>query len=201
MKASLVYAGLLLALTACVSGHDQGWMSLFDGRSLGRWQGDPNVWRVENGYIVGKAERVGANTFLIYPEEFANFTLEAEVMLIEAGSFPNSGIQFRSRVVGPFAVQGYQVDVGRQFWGSLYEEGKGPMADTTSQALQSVRADDWNQLVIRTDGQRLSVRLNGVEAAQYDSATVTRGIIALQYHAPGENYEVRFRNLRIRKLE
>lgn len=196
---NLVVLSLLFITTSC--GTSQSWISLFDGQSLGKWQGDPSVWRVENGYISGKTAQLSANTFLIYPETFADFILEAEVMLLEAGRFPNSGIQFRSRAVGEFTVQGYQVDIGRTYWGSLYNEGTGPMADTTPQALETVKANDWNKIVIEARGQRLSIKVNSVQAAQYENATVPDGIIALQYHAPGENFEIRFKNLRLQRLD
>jgi hypothetical protein len=55
--------------------------------------------------------------------------------------------------------------------------------------------------VIRAEGQSLSVTVNSVQAAQYEGATVSEGIIALQYHAPGENFEIRFRNIRLKELE
>lgn len=196
---AIVSVALLFILTSCAS--SQTWLNLFDGQSLGKWQGDPNVWRVENGYISGKTEQLAANTFLIYPETFADFILEAEVMLIEEGSFPNSGIQFRSSRTGDFTVQGYQVDIGKAVWGSLYNEGVGPLAGTTPQALETLKANDWNRIVIKARSSRLSVTVNGVQAAQYETATVPDGMIALQYHAPGQNFEIRFRNLRLRELE
>src|SRR5207244_3423415 len=42
-----------------------GWISLFNGKDLAGWDGDPAVWRVENGAISGKAEKIARNTFLI----------------------------------------------------------------------------------------------------------------------------------------
>jgi Domain of Unknown Function (DUF1080) len=199
MLQSVIAIFFLLVLTSCAT--SQSWINLFDGQSLGKWQGDPAIWRVENGYISGKTAQLSANTFLIYPDTFDNFILETEVMLLDAGSFPNSGIQFRSRTVGQFVVQGYQVDIGKSIWGSLYDEGTGPMADTTAQALGTVKKNDWNKVMIEAKGQRLSFTINGTQAAIYETAVVPAGIIALQYHAPGENFEIRFRNIRLQKLE
>jgi hypothetical protein len=192
---------LLFVLAACSPSKTQTWTNLFDGQTLNGWKGDPAVWRVENGYISGKAERLETNTFLIYPRTFADFVLEAEVMLLEAGRFPNSGIQFRSREVGQYEVQGYQVDIGQTYWGSLYDEGSGSLADTTPQTLETLQQNDWNKIVIRAEGQSLSVTVNSVQAAQYKGAAVSEGIIALQYHAPGESFEIRFRNIRLKELE
>jgi hypothetical protein len=148
MLKNFASVALLFLLTSC--GESREWISLFDAQSLGQWQGDPNVWRVENGYISGKAEKV---------------------------------------------------DIRQTFWGSLYDEGTGPIADTTLQALETLQKNDWNKIVIKAEGRRLSVTVNGVQAALYETATVPEGIIALQYHAPGENFEIRFRNLWLKRLE
>ena len=102
-----------------------GWMLLFDGKTLNGWDGNPEVWRVENGYISGKAEKVGGNTFCITKQSFANFTIQADCMLIKGRGFTNSGIQYRSKVVNPanWVVHGYQADMGEGWWGANYEEG------------------------------------------------------------------------------
>src|SRR5438309_1581621 len=63
------------------------WITLFNGQSLKGWYGDPKVWRAENGYISGKAEKVAHNTFLIYNHPFANFELTAKCMLLKGKGF------------------------------------------------------------------------------------------------------------------
>src|SRR5437016_10361056 len=68
-----------------------GWITLFGGKDLKGWYGDPKIWRVENGYISGKIDKVGNNTFLIYNHPFADFELTAKCMLIKGGGFTNSG--------------------------------------------------------------------------------------------------------------
>src|SRR5713101_3748281 len=78
--------------------HPAGFKPLFDGRSLGQWDGDKTFWRVEGGAIVGEttAEKQPAdkkNTFLIYRGgEYGNFELRFKYKV--AGF--NSGIQYRS---------------------------------------------------------------------------------------------------------
>src|SRR5207248_2579851 len=75
-----------------------GWISLFDGKTLKGWYGNPKIWRVENGYISGKIDKVGHNTFLIYNHPFANFVFECKCTLIHGKGFTNSGVQYRSKV-------------------------------------------------------------------------------------------------------
>jgi quinoprotein glucose dehydrogenase len=184
-----------------------GWIPLFNGKDLDGWDGDPEVWRVENGYISGKAQKIARNTFLIHRRPFADFVLEAKVRLIKAGPFPNSGIQYRSVVADPkqWIVHGYQADVGDTFWGALYEEkGKrGLIFKGRPEVQQAVKDDDWNLYVITARGTTLHHTLNGVDCGSFDDpdekARRFDGIIAFQYHAPGQ-FEVRFKDVRIKPL-
>jgi hypothetical protein len=184
----------------------EGWITLFNGKDLAGWSGDPAVWRVKDGYISGKAKAVEGNTFLICPHAFGDFVLEAKCMLVPAGQFPNSGIQYRSKVVDPAAwvVHGYQADIGEGGWGVLYEEGgRGILVEPKEETGKSVKAD-WNQYVITAQGAKVKHEINGFVTADFEDkdekARPSEGIIALQYHAPGEDFEIRFKDVRIKPL-
>ncbi|ODS52870.1 MAG: hypothetical protein ABS36_15485 [Acidobacteria bacterium SCN 69-37] len=117
-----------------------GFRSMFDGRSLDGWDGDPAFWRVEGGAIVGESTAetpVTENNFLIWRGgRTADFDLKLEFRL-NAG---NSGVQYRSRqlvpggpegVKGQWVLAGYQADIdfNNQYTGMLYEErGRGFLA-------------------------------------------------------------------------
>jgi len=76
----------------------RGFVQIFDGSTLNGWDGDPNVWKVENGAIVGysPAEKPVGTTFIIWRGgEPADFDLKAEVKA--EGSGANTGIQYRSK--------------------------------------------------------------------------------------------------------
>src|SRR5437868_813362 len=79
----------------------QGFVSLFDGKSLDGWEGMPGYWSVVDGAIVGKEEKdKSEQTFLIYKgKNFANFELHFKYKFGTPDG--NSGIQFRSKVVNP----------------------------------------------------------------------------------------------------
>jgi hypothetical protein len=80
----------------------EGWISLFDGKTLKNWDGSPEVWHVEDGAIVGVSspEKPSGTTNLIYRGgEYGNFALKLEVKLEGEGA--NGGIQFRSANVPP----------------------------------------------------------------------------------------------------
>ena len=75
-----------------------GWTSLFDGRTLTGWSGNPDVWRVDNGVLtaVSTAERRVGSTHIIWTGgEPADFELKLEVRL--EGDI-HSGIAYRSFV-------------------------------------------------------------------------------------------------------
>lgn len=113
---------------------DEGFVSLFDGKSLKGWDGDPKFWSVEEGAITGittKETPTKGNTFIIFngkddkPDDFADFDLQFEYRIM-AG---NSGVQYRSfrRSEKPdkWRIGGYQGDfeAGDRFTGIVYGEG------------------------------------------------------------------------------
>ena len=80
----------------------QGYTSLFDGKTLAGWDGQPGLWRVEDGAIVGETAKgmfvsyAFPNTFLIYRGVTAkDFDLKLEIKVEKGGG---SGIQYRSSV-------------------------------------------------------------------------------------------------------
>ncbi len=80
----------------------EGWVSMFDGKTLDNWKGNMNVWSVEDGQIVGtaSADNPVGTTYLIWTGgQPANFSLKLDFML--AGTAPNTGIQFRSFIRPP----------------------------------------------------------------------------------------------------
>lgn len=80
----------------------EGYVSLFDGVSLKDWEGNPNIWRVENGAIVGEStsQKPSGNSYLWYRAVQAkDFTLKLEIKIEGTGG---SGIQYRSKVGLPW---------------------------------------------------------------------------------------------------
>jgi hypothetical protein len=87
---------LLLAFSAAAFAQD-GFQPLFNGKNLDGWDGDPRMWSVRDGMIVGHTEGVTMtdNSFLISKQPYRNFILRAEMKLRNH----NSGIQFRSEAL------------------------------------------------------------------------------------------------------
>lgn len=106
----IVFAlALLLGLAQGIASAGEGFKPLFDGKTLTGWNGDPRLWKVEDGMIVGSTHGVTlkANSFLSYERPFSDFELHFKVKLENH----NSGMQFRSEQLPNYAVAGYQADV------------------------------------------------------------------------------------------
>lgn len=188
---------------------DEGYVLLFDGASLDGWDGDPNLWSVRDGSIVGSSDihPVDTNTFLIYRKSFDDFVLRLEVRLRNG----NSGIQFRSEhVPGPgWIVRGYQADLSdageRSAWGNFYEErGRGRSLMATEdegwrRAKDIVIRRGWNRYEIRAEGDRVRLTLNGKVTFEGTDDRASDGIVAIQLHA-GPAMQVECRSIRIRPL-
>ncbi len=106
-----------------------GFVSIFDGKTLDNWKGDPTYWKVENGNLVGEVTPttlLKKNTFIIWQGgQPGDFELKAEFRITKNG---NSGINYRSELLDsvPFALRGYQADIDGQnrYTGQNYEERK-----------------------------------------------------------------------------
>lgn len=130
MKNLLIPAILLLFVihTGCQNKKtDDGFVSIFDGKSLDGWKGDSTYWRVENGVLIGEITPetiLSRNTFIIWQNGMpVNFELKLEYRISDEG---NSGINYRSEEVPdvPFALRGYQFDIDgkNNYTGQNYEE-------------------------------------------------------------------------------
>lgn len=106
-----------------------GFVSIFDGKTLDNWKGDGIHWRAENGSLVGEVTPttlIKKNTFIVWQGgQPKDFELKAEFRITKDG---NSGINYRSELLDtiPNALRGYQADIDGQnrYTGQNYEERK-----------------------------------------------------------------------------
>ncbi|GAA4453059.1 DUF1080 domain-containing protein [Nibrella saemangeumensis] len=187
-----IQLGLVLAViaagsisTSCMAqsrkAKNDGFVQIFDGKSLKGWDGDPTYWRVENGSLVGEItpdKPLKTNSFIIWRGgEPGDFELKGEFQITEAG---NSGINYRSEQLTdiPFALRGYQADIdGRnRYTGQNYEERKRTTlayigqktkivnqsgANTPEAIRANVSRNAWNGLtVVESLGNADSLRAN-----------------------------------------
>lgn len=135
LRVSLVCAMLAQAVALCQAPHvtpkpidpanHEGWVSLFDGKTLDGWDGDPKVWRVADGAIIGQYDpapgaRNGQTFLILKDKEPGDFEMVMDVKIEGTGA--DSGLQFRSYRTSPgrsstpgqdsqWFVGGYQFDL------------------------------------------------------------------------------------------
>lgn len=167
----------------------------FSGKDLAGWDGNEQLWKVENGEIVGASKTgLNHNEFLKSQMVFGDFRLVCKVKLTP--NKENSGIQFRSEPLPDGEVRGYQADVGAGWWGKLYEEqGRALLWDKSGE--QHVNRDGWNTYEILAVGSRIRTAINGQLCVDLDDPKgAKQGIIAFQLHAGGP-LEVRYKDFEI----
>ena len=177
---------------------------LFDGKTFEGWEGDKTIFRIEDGAIVGGSleRKVARNEFLCTTKPYGDFELRIKVKLV-GGDGANAGIQFRTkRIPNHHEVSGYQADMGTGWWGALYDESrrnkvlKGP---DQAKMKGIVKAGDWNDYVIRAEGKRIQLWINGVQTVDYteeDPAIDATGMICPQIHG-GPPSEAWYRDISI----
>jgi len=184
-------------------------LPLFDGKTPNGWEGDmQRTWRIENGAFVGGSltETVPHNDFICATQRFKNFDLRLKLKVTGTG-FVNGGVQFRSeRLKNPaFEMTGYQADMGEGWWGCLYDESRRnkvlarPYAAITKRI---VKQNDWNEYIIRCEGNHIRLWLNGILTVDYtepDEAIARGGLIGLQVHGGGKA-EASYKDITVEEL-
>ena len=173
-----------------------GGKSIFDGKTLDGWDGNPVHWSVKDGAIVGentKENPTKGNTFLIWKGGvLKDFDLTLDYK-IDGG---NSGIQYRSFVKpgkhDGWRIGGYQADLeagdkysgicyGEAFRGILSMRGekttltlndKGKLQKKiekfgdTNEIGKSVKKGEWNKYRIVAKGFHFTQYINGVKTTE-----------------------------------
>ncbi|MEX0936397.1 MAG: DUF1080 domain-containing protein [Pirellulales bacterium] len=213
----LHYFVILICLLACGPGFrrleaaDPDFIPLFDGRTFTGWEGDTKTtWRIENGALVAGTLDTPQprNEFLATARAYRDFELRLKWKLEGDRQKVNGGIQFRSRrIPGNHEMIGYQADLGSDVDGALYDESRRnrflarPTDDVVKRAIKPT--GEWNDYVIRAEGTRIQIWLNGVKTVDYverDSDIDDKGVIAVQIHGGGP-LVVRYKNIVLRDRE
>ncbi|HRI88681.1 MAG TPA: DUF1080 domain-containing protein [Candidatus Hydrogenedentes bacterium] len=218
---------ILLVLHANVAHGDEGFKSIFDGKSLEGWKA-PNMsyWSVEDGAITAQSTEANpctTNQFLVWQGgDVANFELKAKFRLVDNNG--NSGIQFRSKIDENGMGIGYQADIlpGGPWCGALADEytGREPLmvpnghktvvdADGTrtctrvSDPISLKKAGEWNDYHIIAEGHRMILKVNGQVTAEFidndEKEFDASGILGLQLRS-GPPMKVQFKDILLKPL-
>ena len=198
----------LAALSSTVLGGFAKEVSLFDGNSFAGWEGDTSKsFRVESAAIVGGTlkAKIPRNEFLCTTRPYTNFVLRLKFKLVGEGA--NAGVQIRTkRIPNHHEVSGYQADMGDpSWWGCLYDESRRNkvLAKSNIEEVNKVlKRGDWNEYVIRCEGKRIVLAINGVQSVDYtesEESIPQHGVIAVQIHS-GPPSEAWYKDITIEEL-
>ncbi len=191
---TLALVGLLLAPAARA---EEGWVSLFDGKTMSGWEflkldpkGDSD-WKVKDGALVG----TGSASMIYSPKgEYKNFKVRAELKVNDKG---NSGFYFRARKEPSFTV-GYESQVNATHadpirTGSIYTFVH--LFDTPikpdeyyTQEIEVIDKEYRGKIV-----SQITVSVNGKILFTFldHDRTHQAGHIAFQQHDPGSTVSIR----------
>lgn len=211
MKSFLGVALLAMAAAVSAQAAEEGFVSLFDGKTFDGWKVGKNAdsFKIQDGMIV--VNGVVAHLFYEGPvanHDFKNFIFKAEVM-----TFPhaNSGIYFHTKYQEEgFPKFGLESQVNATHkdkikTGSLYR---------VKDVYEAANKDgEWYTQEIIVKGLHVEVKVDGKQVLEYTfppeaenkeyqlptkMTYLPRGTFALQGHDPGS--KVYFKNIRVKVL-
>lgn len=207
MRAVVAPALVLLFTTSAFAQRNQSlvpeWESLFNGRDLAGWTEVGNEkWVVEDGAIYGEGitEEYG---YLATEKTYRDFHLSLRFKCEASG---NSGVYLHTEFEPGTATvtKGRQVEIDRTIGhhtGGIYGDGKGWIVWPAPELETVIRPDDWNDMLIKVEGNRYVTYLNGIQMIDftYPAPGAMEGVIALQLHSGGQG-RMRFKDIWIRDL-
>jgi hypothetical protein len=181
-------------------------VKLFNGKDLNGWEGYKDHWSVKEGVIIGKNnKRVPVSTYLLTKRKFSDFRLTATVKLVK--SKMHSGIAFWGKVLpeggkftkerGKYTYAGHLV-MFPFHWGMYDLFGRNGLPVDGTPAKKVGKDDDWNDLIIVAQGNRVRVVVNGTLVVDWrdpQPKRIMKGPIGLQLHQNDVPQEVHFKNL------
>ena len=186
--------GIFLIMTSNLLQADE---EFFNGKDFKGWSAnDMSYWSVQDGAIVGTKgdQRIEGNQFLWYERKVRDFRLTLSVRQTPFAA--NGGIQFRSERQLNGSAIGYQADIGKGWWGSLYHEhGCKMLAKNPDTEDENLKPEDWNRYEILAVGHRIWLAINGrITVAVHDPIGELDGQISLQIHG-GMPQKIIYRDL------
>lgn len=181
----------------------EDWVSLFNGKDLTGWIKIGNEkWDVEDGTIHGRAITKDYG-YLQTEKDYVDFQLSLKFKCEADG---NSGVFFHVAFKPGTAdvTQGpqFEIDCGlNKHTGGIYDVGRQWIVWPAPENETVVRGDDWNEYLLKVDGNRYMARLNGVWMVDFTDPKPKGkdGGIALQLHSGGHG-NMRFKDIYIRDL-
>ena len=174
------------------SAQDAGWTTLFDGSTLDGWNvlGGAN-WSLDESDGSVTAD-MGTEGHLVTESSYDDFEVIVEFWVDPP---TNSGVYIRCSDPTEITARNcYEVNISDMRADQTYRTGAIVGVSPPSEVVDA--GGRWNEYVIRADGPRLTVTLNGIETVDAADSSHSVGVIGLQYSTG----LVKFRRVRIRPL-
>jgi len=181
----------------------QDWINLFNGKDLSGWvEVGKEKWDIVDGAINGKAisKEYG---YLKTEKTYKDFHLALRFKCEGDG---NSGVFFHVdfKPGTPAVSQGLQFEVDctiGQHTGGIYGDGRQWIVWPSPENELVVRHGEWNEYLLKVEGNRYISRLNGVTMIDFTDPQPKSfdGFIALQLHSGGKG-NMWFKDIWIRDL-
>lgn len=200
---AVMAAGALFAQSPKPKLPGEDWVALFNGKDLTGWvEVGKEKWSAEDGVIHGIAVTKEYG-YLKTAKNYKDFHL---FLRFKCEGDGNSGVFFRVafKPGTPEVIQGPQFEIdctiGRHT-GGVYDVGRQWLVWPAPENETVVRPADWNEYLLKVEGNRFVSRLNGVVMVDFTDPKPfgEDGGIALQLHSGGHG-NMKFKDLWIRDL-
>jgi hypothetical protein len=208
MKKFALLGLLSLSLTLTAADKEDGWISLFDGKSLNGWKVNEEeaTFKVEDGKLVVNGNR--SHLFYDGPvlnHDFKNFELKLEIM-----TFPgsNSGVYLHTEFQKDgWPSKGYEIQVNNSHTDPKRTAGVYAIDDNFDAPAKD---EEWFTLTIIVQGKKITTKVNDKIIKEYTEpddvkrpkayATrfLTRGTFAIQGHDPKS--KVMYKSIMVKPL-
>ena len=142
------------------------WSSIFDGQSLDGWSttGNPEGWTVEDECIVCTVQ---GGKYLYTQDQYENFVLSVDFKIAEK---TNSGIFFRWSDLDDPVHTGIEIQIFDSYGQEVADTHTcGAIYDMVAPSSNpSKPAGEWNNILITSVPNHISVEKNGVRIAEMD---------------------------------
>lgn len=221
-----------VATPAPISNESDNWETILGGKTLIGWDGDRQFWSIRDDAITGQAPSGWKGRYIRYlvwrESTVKNFELKFEYRLQNTA---NSGILYRAQADDTGNVAGYQFEMWKEKTGNLLDVGgEKPRRDlalrgqrttaylnqgsekiellgslgNTNDLASAIKDGDWNEVLIRADGTKLTHVINGRPLIEANDQNTSRqrltGLLALEFFAENDQQVIQFRNMKLKRL-
>jgi len=140
----------------------KGWIDLL--YSPAEWNFENNYWQFADSSFHGEMGRETEHHYSYTKKTYKDFELNVMIRMV-GDSNANSGVCIRINPTNFDNAPGYQVDMGKGYWGSLWEERRASMVQKYPEAMvkKLVHQNGWNHYYIIAKGHHIQAWLNGVK--------------------------------------